>query len=593
MTGEKSRTLRRKIVVIFLLIGLVPLFAASVPSFLLSQKALKRAIGLAQRDLAVEVMDKVDREIDNARLLVRNWISIPEILEIVIAGGQRPFEELQMEWHRDGLTSSFGALLLKRLQAITQDRFKEIFVTDTRGYVIAATNKTSDFDQGPDDDPPFGEQWWAAAIRKGEHIGKVSFDQSAEVYSVDINMRIMTSNGRSVGVIKAVYNMENIQNLIGAISKGKTWYYELINRKGLVVGTREAEKERILKEGPSVKIPQPVWKDLSDKNDGVVIGVRTNGKKVLVGWSRGSDNFDGPEWTVLGYLPLEEAYAPLYPQAKWSVAIFLIAFVVILLVSLTLANTVVSEFLHKEVLTQELEVAHDMQMGLLPEAPNIEGLELAGRCITANHVGGDYFNYLWLDAAHTKLAIVIADVAGHDMSAAIPAVMFSGMLEYAVRDGTPGEMLDTLNEVLCRRLRRTPFITCCIGVIDLVHKTLVWSKAGHPGIYHYHSHEDTVVELTMDSYPLGVSSKSRYTTRETGLSVGDLLVFYTDGLVEACNEQEEMYGYDRLAEFVLQMARDSVSSVAGIDKMMAEAHRFIGNQEQGDDIAFVVAKVVR
>ena len=89
MTGEKSRTLRRKIVVIFLLIGLVPLFAASVPSFLLSQKALKRAIGLAQRDLAVEVMDKVDREVDNARLLVRNWISIPEILEIVIAGGQR------------------------------------------------------------------------------------------------------------------------------------------------------------------------------------------------------------------------------------------------------------------------------------------------------------------------------------------------------------------------------------------------------------------------------------------------------------------------------------------------------------------------
>ena len=112
-------------------------------------------------------------------------------------------------------------------------------------------------------------------------------------------MRITTSNGRVVGVIKAVYNMENIQNLIGAISKGKTWYYELINRKGLVVGTREAEKERILKEGPSVKIPQPIWKDLSDKNDGVVIGVRTNGKKVLVGWSRGSDNFDGPEWTVL------------------------------------------------------------------------------------------------------------------------------------------------------------------------------------------------------------------------------------------------------------------------------------------------------
>ena len=393
MNSNQSTALRRRIVIIFLLIGLVPLFSASVLSFLSSQKTLKRVIGKAQRDLAVEVMDKIDREIDNAQLLVRNWISIPEVLEVVLAGSQRSFDQLQSEWQKDGLTSNLGAKLLKKLQSTTQGRFKEIFVTDSRGYVIAATSKTTDFDQGPGDDPPFGETWWKGAIDKGEHIGHVDYDESAEVYSVDINMSIRMNDGRVVGVIKAVYNMENILSLIGAASKGEAWHYELINKQGRIVATKEKDREKILIEGPSVNVDDSVWRHSTDKS-GFIMGTKENEEKVLVGWSRGSDDFDGLEWTVLAYIPEEEAYAPLNPQKQWFIMVSLITLVVILAVSLILANKVVSEMVDKELLAQELQAAHNLQMGLLPETPDIKGLDLAGRCLTANHVGGDYYNYL-------------------------------------------------------------------------------------------------------------------------------------------------------------------------------------------------------
>lgn len=605
MTGKQGRALKRKIVIIFLLIGLVPLSVASALSFFSSQKTLKQVIGEGQRDLAIEVMDKINREMDNAMLLVRNWSTMPAVLTAVVTGRKRTFDELHTAWQTDGLTTNSTATLLKNLQATTQNRFKEIFVTDSRGYVIAATNKTSDFDQGSGDDPPFGEPWWAAAQKKGEHIGDIDYDESAEVYSVDINMNITTADGQSAGVIKAVYNMENIQNMkqnrpfIGALSKGETWYYELINQKGLLLATRESERERILKTGPSVKIPKRVWTNLTNPNwgqddlthkNGFILGEQ-EGEKILVGWSRGSDDSQRANWTVLAYLPVNEAYAPLYPLIKWCLTVSLVALVVILAISLTFANRVVQVLVHREILSQELQVAHDTQMGLLPEAPEVKGLDLAGKCMTANSVGGDYYNYLWLDKAETQLAIVVGDVAGHDMSAAIPAVMFSGMLEYAIQEQTPGAMLCTLNEILCRRLRRTPFITCCIGVIDLVAKTLVWSKAGHPEIYHYRKQTAELVPLPMDSYPLGISPKSQYTDGAIELGIGDMLVFHTDGLAEACNQQEEMYGYLRMEQCVLEIGQDNVSSIGGINRMVADAHRFMENQEQADDITLVIAKV--
>jgi sigma-B regulation protein RsbU (phosphoserine phosphatase) len=277
-----------------------------------------------------------------------------------------------------------------------------------------------------------------------------------------------------------------------------------------------------------------------------------------------------------------EAYAPLYPQAKWFLTVSAIAFVVILAVPLAVANRVVEALVHREILSQELQVAYDTQMGLLPEAPNIKGLDLAGKCLTANSVGGDYYNYLWLDKGETQLAIIVGDVAGHDMSAAIPAVMFSGMLEYAIQEQTPGAMLCTLNEILCRRLHLTPFISCC-NRPRAEDASLVRSRPPRDiSLPQSDRHASTVIDGQLSVGGI---------LKEVELSLGDTLIFHTDGLVEACNRQEEMYGYARMEKSVLRSCQDNVSSIGGINRMVGDAHRFMGSQEQADDITLVIAKV--
>ena len=586
---NEGRTLKSQIVIMFLLIGLAPLFSASILAFYSSQKTFNQVLGDIEQDLAIKVMDKIDREMENIRLLVENWTSFENrkvLVNTITEVQNKSYDQLFEEWNLDGLTSTPGAQFLKNLQQ-TKNQFKEIFLTDLRGYVVAATDKTSDFDQGPEDDPPFGEKWWAAAREKGEHIGDIDFDDSAGVYSVDINMAVKDDDDETVGIMKVVYSVENIRNLIGGTDQGGSRHYELLNRYGYIVAATESDQVEILKETSRVTLPdnKEVWKNRAAKN-GFATG-ETEDEKVLVGWSRGE------AWTVLTYSPLDTAYAPLHAQARWLMGVSAVAMVIILLVALAVGNRVVSEMLGKELMAQEIQTAQSMQMGLLPEPLDISELDLAGRCLAANRVGGDYYNHLWLDDDQKKLAIVIADVAGHDMSAAIPAVMFSGMLDFAVKEGTPGAMLTALNQSLCQQPKRTPFITCCIAIIDLDKKQMQWSKAGHPEIYHYCTGTDTVKELTAESYPLGVSQKSDYSDETVHLHEGDLLIFYTDGLPEASNPNGRIYGYNRLERSVHRVAQGGLSSMEGINQMIDDVRGFIDNTEPEDDMTVVVAKVTK
>ena len=264
------------------------------------------------------------------------------------------------------------------------------------------------------------------------------------------------------------------------VDQGGSRHYELLNRYGYIVAATETDQAEILKETSRVTLPdnKEVWKNRAAKN-GFATG-ETEGEKVLMGWSRGE------AWTVLTYSPLDTAYAPLHAQARWLMGVSAVAMVIILLVALAVGNRVVSEMLGKELMAQEIQTAQSMQMGLLPEPLDISGLDLAGRCLAANRVGGDYYNYLWMDDEERKLAIVIADVAGHDMSAAIPAVMFSGMLEFRCQRGkhpvrcSPRSINRSVNNLSAHLLLPVVLLS-----LIWMKKQMQWSKAGHPEIYHY------------------------------------------------------------------------------------------------------------
>ncbi|MBT4496651.1 MAG: SpoIIE family protein phosphatase, partial [Gemmatimonadetes bacterium] len=131
---------------------------------------------------------------------------------------------------------------------------------------------------------------------------------------------------------------------------------------------------------------------------------------------------------------------------------------------------------------EELQTAHEMQMNLMPtESPQIKGLDIAGRCLTANHVGGDFFHYFPQDG---KLSLSLADVTGHAMEAAIPAVMFDGILKTERRFNAPMEQLFThLNHTLCDTLPNRTYVCFAMAELDLSTRIAHLANGGCPYPY--------------------------------------------------------------------------------------------------------------
>jgi sigma-B regulation protein RsbU (phosphoserine phosphatase) len=241
-------------------------------------------------------------------------------------------------------------------------------------------------------------------------------------------------------------------------------------------------------------------------------------------------------------------------------------------------------------LESELQTAHDLQMGLMPSTPpGIEGVELAGRCVPANHVGGDFYQF------HHRpevLSIAMADVTGHAMEAAIPVVMFNGVLQTQMEsDPVLEELLPRLNRSLHRILGERTFVCFAMGQLELRTRVLRLSNSGCPYPFHYRASTGQVAELRVDAYPLGIRPDTTYPVIEVQLAPGDRVVFCSDGIIEAENVQGELFGFERTADVIRQGCQDDLSAGAVLERLMAEVTAFRGAVAQGDDQTVVVLQV--
>ena len=240
---------------------------------------------------------------------------------------------------------------------------------------------------------------------------------------------------------------------------------------------------------------------------------------------------------------------------------------------------------------EELRTAHDLQMGLMPtEPPQIEGLDTAGRCLPANHVGGDFFQYF---AQNGKLAVCLADVTGHAMEAAVPVMMFSGVLETEMRHSRSLEQLfASLNSTLTGKLPGRTFVCFTMGEIELsTHSLHLANGGGCPSPYHYRASTGEMIELEVVAYPLGVRADTRYSTIETQLEPGDYVVFCSDGITEMNDPSGEIFGFERTTETIRQACAEDLSAEALIDQLIGTVKEFAGGASQGDDMTVVVLKV--
>jgi len=248
-----------------------------------------------------------------------------------------------------------------------------------------------------------------------------------------------------------------------------------------------------------------------------------------------------------------------------------------------------------EVMRNELQTAHDMQMGLLPgESPHIPGYALEGVCIPANNVGGDYFAYRWLDDEKTRLAIVVADVSGKAMEAAVTALRFNEMLRYECRGRTsPADILDGLNESLEGQIDMATFITCCITVLHTEDHTIEIANAGHCLPYHYRHQDGQAVAVNLTGFPLGLPAVVRptepYDMLRMTLHPGDAIFLYSDGVIEAQDINGELYDEERFAEW-LKTTGGGTDVTQVVHTVVRSVDRFMGNAPRTDDVTLIGLK---
>ena len=250
------------------------------------------------------------------------------------------------------------------------------------------------------------------------------------------------------------------------------------------------------------------------------------------------------------------------------------------------------EHRRQEALEKELETAHQMQMALMPRSsPRIEGLSIAGRCTPASEVGGDYFQYF---LRYGKLVFCVADATGHAMQAAIPVVMFSGILASQMElDSPEEELFGRLNRSLHHVLERRRYVCFVLGALDLSTRTLRLINSGCPYPFHLCAASGRVEEVRIDAYPLGINLDSAYKARDIQLGAGDLLVLCSDGLVEARSAAGEMFGFERAGGIVERGYEENLEADALLDRFADEVQAFTDGAALEDDMTCIVLRVDR
>ncbi|MGB1893814.1 MAG: PP2C family protein-serine/threonine phosphatase, partial [Candidatus Latescibacterota bacterium] len=252
------------------------------------------------------------------------------------------------------------------------------------------------------------------------------------------------------------------------------------------------------------------------------------------------------------------------------------------------ANSIVSQ--HNQLLEEELQTAHEMQMRLMPQKnPQIDGYEVVGRCRPATAVGGDFFQYF--NVEDKKWIFTLADVTGHGMQAAVPTMVFSGLLDTEISySAEPETLMPKLNDRLYRVLEPRTFVCLSLGELDCAKNTMRISNGGCPYPYFYKASDQSVDELNLSAFPLGVRDGSTYEVLEVPLDSGDVIVFCSDGIIEAAGKGDELFGFERVARIVGDAGIEGSNAEQIIDSLFSELDAFSDGYEQDDDQTIVVVR---
>lgn len=243
----------------------------------------------------------------------------------------------------------------------------------------------------------------------------------------------------------------------------------------------------------------------------------------------------------------------------------------------------------------ELSIASDIQQSFLPElTPDIQGFAIDARSIPAKEVGGDFYDIISYhigESAQSRYGVLIADVSGKGVPAALFMALSRTILRVTTRQDLPLPYAISLaNDFIYADAKTGMFVSLFYSVVNEGSDRVSFVNCGHNPPVVYHAADQMAKSIEEGGIVLGVDDSVTFTEKSIDLLPGDILVLYTDGVTEAINTIEQMYGLDRLCAVIRDQAERTPGEI--IEAVLSDLQTFTKDMEQFDDITLVIIKRV-
>ena len=237
---------------------------------------------------------------------------------------------------------------------------------------------------------------------------------------------------------------------------------------------------------------------------------------------------------------------------------------------------------------KELEIAHQIQRSFLPQScPEIEGYQLAAFTLPARHVGGDFYDFIPLEGE--RWGLVVADVSDKGVPAALFMALSRSLVRaYSLEYQSVPQALESFNSFVEADNPSAMFVTLFYATLHPQSGRLTYINAGHNPPVILRGRDNKVVMLEARGMALGVMPRVQLEEHPVDLKPGDVLVLYTDGFTEALNQQEEMFGLERMIEEIQRHRHEPAQQL--MQSLLDAVNRFVGDAPQADDLTLLVIR---